>query len=239
MPSPRMSRAKSFPGLPDPLKPAMDRSGRVVHTLPALPYKHFVLEPCIDTGTMHLHHDIYHATSVKRLNDALAEYPELQTLSVEELLLDVNRIPEGTRVAVRSHAGAHLNHSLFWRTMGPANGATGCGTLLAAIDHSFGSFNGFRSQFVEAGVNHVGSGWVWLALSAQRNLQIITTTNHENPIQVGLYPIMGNDLWEHAYFLRYQNRRAEYLERWWKVVNWPEVSRRFIHFLDRLQTPAA
>jgi len=194
--------------------------------LPSLPYDYAALEPYIDAETMRLHHDNHHATYVDNLNEALQQYPELQDRSVEALLRDLDSVPEDVRTSVRNNGGGHLNHTLFWQSMAPDAGGEPAGALAEAINQTFGSFDSFKQQFDEAGGDRFGSGWVWLVRNPQGQLQIVTTPNQDNPIMDGLYPIMGNDVWEHAYYLQYQNRRAEYLENWWNVVNWAEIDRR-------------
>jgi superoxide dismutase, Fe-Mn family len=195
--------------------------------LPPLPYDYAALEPYIDAETMRLHHDNHHATYVNNLNEAVQNNAELQGLSVEAMLRDLNSVPEDIRIQVRNNGGGHLNHTMFWQIMAPNAGGEPTGSIAEAINQTFGGFEQFREQFNEAGRNQFGSGWVWLVRNPQGELQITSTLNQDNPIMEGLYPIMGNDVWEHAYYLNYQNRRAEYLENWWNVVNWPEVERRF------------
>jgi Fe-Mn family superoxide dismutase len=194
--------------------------------LPPLPYDYGALGKAIDAETMKLHHDRHHAAYVNNLNEALKEHPELQNRSVEALLRDLNSVPEDIRTTVRNNGGGHLNHTIFWQIMSPQGGGQPTGTIATEINQTFGSFDAFRKQFNEAGGDRFGSGWVWLVRNPQGQLQITTTPNQDSPIMEGLYPIMGNDVWEHAYYLRYQNRRAEYLENWWNVVNWSEVNRR-------------
>lgn len=195
--------------------------------LPPLPYDYAALAPTIDGETMKLHHDRHHATYVKNLNQALKQQTGLQNRSVEALLRDLDSLPEEIRTTVRNNGGGHLNHSMFWQIMGPDGGGQPTGELAQAINQTFGSFDKFKQQFNQAGGDRFGSGWVWLVRTPQGQLQITTTENQDNPIMQGNFPIMGNDVWEHAYYLRYQNRRAEYLTNWWNVVNWQEVNRRF------------
>jgi Fe-Mn family superoxide dismutase len=196
--------------------------------MPPLPYGYDALNPYIDTQTMELHHDKHHATYVTKLNEAVQDYPELQGKSVVTLLQGLDSLPEAIRTAVRNNGGGHLNHTMFWQIMAPNAGGAPTGALAEAIDTAFGSFDTFKQQFDQAGANRFGSGWVWLVLDAQNQLQIVSTANQDTPISNGQYPIMGNDVWEHAYYLKYQNRRAEYLDNWWNVVNWAEVDRRFV-----------
>ncbi len=194
--------------------------------LPPLPYEYGALAKAIDAETMKLHHDRHHATYVKNLNQALGQQSNLQNRSVEALLRDLNSVPEEIRTTVRNNGGGHLNHTIFWQLMSPSGGGQPTGELAQAINQTFGSFANFRKQFNEAGGDRFGSGWVWLVRNPQGQLQITTTQNQDNPIMEGNFPILGNDVWEHAYYLRYQNRRAEYLTNWWNVVNWQEVNRR-------------
>lgn len=199
--------------------------------LPPLPYSPNALEAAIDAETMQLHHDKHHATYVKNLNDALAQYPELQQRSVESLLRDLNIIPEDIRMKVRNNGGGHLNHTIFWYIMGPESSGQPTGAIAQEIDQTFGSFDNLKQQFTKAGGDRFGSGWVWLVSNPEGQLEIKTTQNQDNPISEGnYYPILGNDVWEHAYYLRYQNRRADYLNAWWNVVNWDEVNRRWGYY---------
>ncbi|MBW4610421.1 MAG: superoxide dismutase [Hassallia sp. WJT32-NPBG1] len=194
--------------------------------LPPLPYPNNALEKAIDANTMQLHHDKHHQSYVDNLNNALKQQPNLQSRSVEAMLRDLNSIPEDIRTTVRNNGGGHLNHTIFWQIMSPQGGGQPTGEIAQEINQSFGSFDAFKKQFNEAGSDRFGSGWVWLVRNSQGQLQIVNTANQDNPIMEGSYPIMGNDVWEHAYYLRYQNRRADYLNNWWNVVNWNEVNRR-------------
>jgi superoxide dismutase, Fe-Mn family len=194
--------------------------------LPPLPYPNGALEKAIDARTMELHHDRHHATYVKNLNAVLQQQSNLQKQSVETLLRDLNSVPESIREQVRNNGGGHLNHTIFWQIMSPTGGGQPTGALAQEINQTFGSFETFRQQFNQAGGDRFGSGWVWLVRNPQGQLQIVSTANQDNPISSGSYPIMGNDVWEHAYYLRYQNRRDEYLNNWWNVVNWQEIDRR-------------
>ncbi len=201
------------------------------HILPPLPYDHAALEPHVDARTMMLHHDKHHASYVASLNAALEKFPALQARSALWLLLNSGEVPESIRTAVRNNAGGHVNHSLFWRVMSPARGSVPVGPLAEAITGAFGSLEQFKARFAEAGGKLFGSGWVWLA-RAQREgggLRILTTSGHDNPLTEGHYPLLVNDVWEHAYYLKYENRRADYLNAWWPVVNWEEVGHRFEH----------
>ncbi len=195
-------------------------------SLPPLPYDYTALEPHIDEQTMRIHHDKHHATYVTNVNAALENQPELQGKSIEELLRDINSVPENIRTAVRNNGGGHANHTLFWEIMGPNGGGQPTGELAAAIDQAFGSFEAFKEQFAKAATTRFGSGWAWLLADGGR-LEITSTQNQDNPIMEGRTPILGLDVWEHAYYLKYQNRRPDYLAAWWNVVNWEEVSKRF------------
>ncbi len=195
--------------------------------LPPLPYDFGALGKAIDAETMKLHHDAHHASYVNNLNDALKQEPDLQKRSVESLLRDLDSVPENIRTTVRNNAGGHLNHTIFWQIMSPDGGGEPTGEIAQEINQKFGDFASFQKQFNEAGGGRFGSGWVWLVRNPAGELEIVTTPNQDNPIMDGAYyPIMGNDVWEHAYYLRYRNRRAEYLSNWWNVVNWPEINRR-------------
>lgn len=196
--------------------------------LPPLLYDAAALEPHIDAATMRLHHDRHHAAYVENLNRAVAAHPELRDRELEDLLRNLDGLPEPARAAVRNNGGGHYNHTMFWRIMGPQAGGAPNGAVASALNRSFGSFDRFRELFNQAGERHFGSGWVWLARTPDGMLQIRTTVNQDNPLmRGGATPILGNDLWEHAYYLKYQNRRADYLGAWWNVVNWEEVNRRF------------
>ena len=196
-------------------------------TLPPLPYAYNALEPYIDERTMQFHHDKHHAAYVKSLNDAIAKYPELKDKTAEDLIRNLNDVPEDIRTTVRNNGGGHLNHTMYWQIMGPKAGGEPTGALAAAIQKDFGSFAEFKKQFNEAGTKRFGSGWAWLVRTNEGKLQVTSTPNQDNHLMEGLYPIMGNDVWEHAYYLMYQNRRADYLQAWWNVVNWNAVSDRF------------
>jgi Fe-Mn family superoxide dismutase len=197
-------------------------------TLPDLPYAYNALEPYIDETTMHIHHDKHHATYVKNLNDALVGQDALLALPVEQLMADFSRVPEAIRTKVKNNAGGHANHSFFWTVMA-ANSAGGqrpSGNIATAIDASFGSFEKFQEQFSTVALNHFGSGWAWLVADAGK-LTITDTSNQDSPVTEGKSPILTIDVWEHAYYLKYQNMRVEYIKAWWNVVNWAEVSKRF------------
>jgi Fe-Mn family superoxide dismutase len=196
-------------------------------TLPELPYPYEALEPHIDAETMHLHHDKHHQAYVNNLNAAIDKHPELAGKSVKELIKDLNAIPEDIRAAVRNNGGGHLNHKMFWKIMAPNGGGEPTGAIGDAIKSTFSGFNSFKEKFNDAGVKRFGSGWVWLVRTGSGGLEITSTPNQDNPISEGMHPILGNDVWEHAYYLKYQNRRPEYLAAWWNVVNWDEVNKRF------------
>jgi superoxide dismutase, Fe-Mn family len=214
------------PAAPASMQPQMGLS-LFPAQLPPLPYPTNALEPSIDAETMELHHDRHHASYVNNLNTALEKYPELRQTTVETLLQNLNRVPEDIRTAVRNNGGGHYNHTMFWQIMSPEGGGEPTGALAEAINQTFGSFDAFKNQFNEAGTGRFGSGWAWLVANPDGTLAITSTPNQDSPIMEGDYPLMGNDVWEHAYYLSYRNRRAEYLDAWWNVVNWPEVSRRY------------
>jgi Fe-Mn family superoxide dismutase len=199
----------------------------MAHEVPPLPYDYAALEPVIDTATMKLHHDMHNAAYVKNLNAALEKHPDLQSKSAEDLIRDLNSIPEDIRAAVRNNGGGHVNHSMFWKIMKPKGGGDPSGAIAEAINKAFGSFKDFQAKFNDAGTKQFGSGWAWLVGEAGGSLKVISTANQDSPISQGLYPILGNDVWEHAYYLKYNNRRPEYLTAWWGVVNWDEVNKRY------------
>lgn len=199
------------------------------HLLPALPYDYAALEPHVDALTMQLHHDKHHATYVANLNAALEKLPQLLDHSASWLLRNLDKVPEEVRTTVRNNAGGHLNHSLYWQAMSPAGGGEPAGPLAAAIRRDFGNFDKFKGRFSEAGEKLFGSGWVWLARAQEDGgkLEVYTTSGHDNPLMQGHFPILVNDVWEHAYYLKHQNRRSAYLDSWWSVANWQEAARRF------------
>jgi len=199
------------------------------HLLPHLPYDPAALEPHIDARTMTLHHDRHHASYVDNLNSVLGKYPELREPTAIGLLLHPGKLPEAARAAVCNSAGGHVNHSLFWRAMSPDGGGEPTGLLADAIKCDFGSLDKFRARFDEAGEKFFGSGWVWLARKQQGGgkLEVLTTSGHDNPLTQGHFPILVNDVWEHAYYLKHENRRGDYLKGWWSVVDWEEAGRRF------------
>src|SRR4051812_27133515 len=195
------------------------RISQMAFEVPPLPYDYAALEPYIDEETMHLHHDKHHQAYVNNLNAALEKHPELQSKSAEDLIRDLNSVPEDIRTAVRNNGGGHVNHSMFWQIMGPNGGGEPTGAIADAINQAFGSFEDLKKQFNDAGTKRFGSGWAWLVRSAGGQLQVTSTANQDNPMSEGSYPILGNDVWEHAYYLKYQNRRPDYLNAWWNVVN--------------------
>jgi superoxide dismutase, Fe-Mn family len=197
--------------------------------LPSLPYAFDALEPYIDAQTMQIHHDLHHGAYVKNLNTALESHADLQSKSIEELIRDLNTLPEAVRTAVRNNGGGHLNHTIFWTLMAPNAGGEPTGAIAQAISETFGDFENFKTQFNDAGAKRFGSGFVWLVRSRDGKLEIVSTPNQDNPLTDGHFPILGNDVWEHAYYLKYQNRRPEYLKQWWNTVNWSTVN-------DRLTT---
>lgn len=199
--------------------------------LPKLNYSYDSLEPYIDARTMEIHYTKHHATYVNKLNEALAKHPELMNKVIEDLLKDLDNIPTDIRTTVRNNGGGHYNHTLFWSIMGPNGSRKPVGKLAKDIEKTFGNFDNFKSEFSESALNRFGSGWAWLVTDNYGNLAIMSTPNQDNPIMIGLYPILGIDVWEHAYYLKYQNRRAEYIESWWNVVNWDEVEKRYLNIL--------
>lgn len=198
----------------------------MAHQLPPLPYAFDALEPHIDAKTMEIHHGKHHAAYVTNLNAALEKFPALQNKSIEALLKEINSVPEEIRTAVRNNGGGHMNHTMFWEIMGPQAGGEPTGALADAINKAFGSFAAFKEQFAKAGMGRFGSGWAWL-IKQDGKLFIESTANQDQPIMEGKIAIMGIDVWEHAYYLKYQNRRADYIAAWWNVVNWNEVAKRF------------
>lgn len=198
----------------------------MLHTLPALPYDYAALEPHIDAKTMEIHHTKHHQAYVDKLNDAIKKHPELAEKSAEELIADLDMVPEDIRTAVRNNGGGHVNHSFFWEILSPAGGGEPKGKLKDAIDKAFGSFAAFQEQFAAAALTRFGSGWAWL-IADGGTLSILSTPNQDSPITDGKMPILGLDVWEHAYYLKYQNKRPDYIAAFWNVVNWSEVGKRF------------
>ena len=199
----------------------------MAHTLPPLPYDFGALEPHIDARTMEIHHGKHHGTYVNNLNAALEKAPQLQDRSLDDLLRDLNSVPENIRTTVRNNGGGHWNHTMFWRIMAPNSGGEPGGALADAINDVFGGFAKFKEQFTAAALGRFGSGWAWLVSDSHGRLSVESTPNQDTPIMEGRTPVMGIDVWEHAYYLKYQNRRADYVNAWWNVVNWPEVTHRF------------
>ena len=197
------------------------------HELVTLPYAYNALEPHIDARTMEIHHSKHHATYVTNLNNALQPHADLQSKSLEALLKDLASVPEAIRTAVRNNGGGVLNHNMFWTMMAPKAGGDPKGDLAKEIDSAFGSFAAFKELFVKAGLGRFGSGWAWLVVDNAGKLAITSTANQDSPVSEGLRPILTVDVWEHAYYLHYQNRRADYLAAWWNVVNWDTVTRLF------------
>lgn len=198
----------------------------VAYELPKLPYTYDALEPNFDKETMEIHYTKHHNTYVTKLNDAVKDYPELASKSVEDLVADLNSVPESIRTAVRNNGGGHANHSLFWTILSPNGGGEPAGALKEAIDSTFGSFDAFKEKFAAAAAARFGSGWAWLVLKDGK-LEIISLPNQDSPLTEGYTPVLGLDVWEHAYYLKFQNRRPEYIDTFWNVVNWDEVARRF------------
>ena len=198
----------------------------MAHSLPDLPYAPDALEPHIDARTMEIHHGKHHATYVSKLNDALAGKPDLESKSIEDLISDLDAVPEDIRGAVRNNGGGHANHSLFWTSMGAGKGAAPTGDLAAAIDSAFGSFDAFKEQFKNACLTRFGSGWGWLS-AADGKVVVHSTPNQDSPLMEGKTPLLGLDVWEHAYYLNYQNRRPDYVDAFWNVVDWDVVAQRF------------
>jgi Fe-Mn family superoxide dismutase len=197
----------------------------MAHQLPPLPYDFAALEPHIDAQTMQIHHGKHHAAYVNNLNAALEKHPNLQSKSAEDLIRGLSTVPEDIRTAVRNNGGGHVNHAMFWQIMGPGKGGAPTGRIADAIKGAFGNFDAFKEQMNKAGAARFGSGWVWL-IEANGKLAVESTANQDNPMMEGKKPIFGIDVWEHAYYLKYQNRRPDYLAAWWNVANWDEISKR-------------
>lgn len=200
-------------------------------TLPELPYAYTALEPAIDAKTMEIHHTKHHQTYVDKLNAALTNYPDLLKMDVEELLRSIDTVPTEVKTAVQNHGGGHANHSLFWTILSPSPGEPD-GKLLTAIEKAFGNTDAFKTKFTEAATTRFGSGWAWLVVNQDRSLEVISTANQDSPLMTKQTPILGLDVWEHAYYLNYQNRRPEYIEAFWGLVNWAEVERRYLHAIQ-------
>jgi Fe-Mn family superoxide dismutase len=195
------------------------------HEVPPLPYAYNALEPHIDEQTMRIHHDKHHGAYVTNLNTALDKHPDLQKKSVEDLLRGISSVPEDIRTAVRNNGGGHANHTMFWQTMGPGGGGAPTGKVGDGITSAFGSFDAFKEQFAKTGISRFGSGWAWL-IDAGGKLVIESTANQDSPLMEGKKIVLGLDVWEHAYYLKYQNRRADYITAWWNTINWAEVNKR-------------
>jgi Fe-Mn family superoxide dismutase len=196
-------------------------------TLPPLPYAYNALEPHIDEQTMRIHHDKHHGAYVTNLNAAIEPHANLASLSIEALLGNLNQVPESARTAVRNNGGGHANHTLFWELMAPGGATEPSGDLAKAINGAFGSLAAFKEQFQKAGLGRFGSGWAWLVQDGSGKLAIESTPNQDSPLMESKHPVLGCDVWEHAYYLKYQNRRADYLTAWWNVLNWTAVAKRF------------
>jgi len=197
----------------------------MAYEVPPLPYAYNALEPHIDEQTMRLHHDKHHAAYVTKLNGAVEKYPDLGKKSAEDLVRNLSTVPEDVRGVVRNNGGGHVNHTMFWEIMG-GKGGNPSGAVADAINKTFGNFDAFKEKFEAAGVNQFGSGWAWLVRTKSGEFKIVSTPNQDNPMTAGDFPVLGNDVWEHAYYLKYQNRRPDYLKAWWNVVNWDEVNKR-------------
>jgi superoxide dismutase, Fe-Mn family len=198
----------------------------LAHEVPPLPYDYAALEPHIDETTMHLHHDKHHQAYVTNLNAAIEKHPELANRPAEELLRKLDTVPEDIRAAVRNNGGGHVNHTMFWQIMKSKGGGDPTGKIADQIKKDFGSFEDFKKQFNETTAKQFGSGWGWLIYDGGK-LKIITTANQDSPLSQGHFPVLGNDVWEHAYYLKYQNKRPDYLAAWWNTVNWDEINKRF------------
>lgn len=198
-----------------------------MYELPELGYEFDALEPHIDARTMEIHHSKHHATYVAKLNDALSPHDTLKNLPIEELLTRLFEVPGASRTAVRNNGGGHYNHSLFWKMISPGGSKDPSGELAGAIKSIFGSTDNLKAKIIEAGVGRFGSGWAWLVLTPENKLEVMSTANQDSPLMEGNRELLGVDVWEHAYYLKYQNLRADYLEAWWHLVNWNEVEKRF------------
>jgi Fe-Mn family superoxide dismutase len=201
------------------------------YSLPQLPYSYDALEPYIDKMTMEIHHTKHHQGYINNLNSALEKYPEFHNLELEEILKNLNQLPEEIRTTVRNNGGGHYNHTLFWEIMKPNGGGEPKGKLKEEIEKIFGSFEEFKKLFSETAIKHFGSGWAWLVITPDKKLKVYSLLNQDNPLMNGDIPIMGLDVWEHAYYLKYQNRRAEYVEAWWHVVNWDKIEENLSKYL--------
>lgn len=211
-------------GIADTITPSKDEPFK----LPPLPYSYDALEPYIDEETMRFHHDKHHAAYTQKFNAAINKYPDLKNQSAEDLLKNLDKLPKNIQNVVRNNGGGYVNHGIFWTIMSPNGGGEPKGEIAQAINQEFGNFKNFQEVFNNAGNDRFGSGWVWLVLDQDKKLKVINTLNQDSPLTQGLYPIMGNDVWEHAYYLKYRNDRGQYLQQWWNVVNWNEVNQRFL-----------
>ncbi len=205
----------------------MEKSIERIFTLPALKFSFDALEPVIDARTMQIHHDGHHAAYVNNLNKALESVPEFYSRSIEDILRNINTVPESIRTAVRNNGGGHANHSMFWEILNPGGARAPSGSLLAEIERTFGSLDGFMDKFSSAAATRFGSGWAWLVVDNDKRLQIYSTPNQDSPLMDGHTPILGLDVWEHAYYLTYQNRRPEYIKAFWGLVNWSYVEQQY------------
>lgn len=199
----------------------------MAYELPPLPYPKDALEPNIDAQTMEIHHDKHHAAYVTNLNKAIAGKADLENKSIEDLISNMTAIPEEIRTAVRNNGGGHANHTFFWRIMGPKAGGAPTGKLAEDIKSTFGSFDAFKEKFEAAGLSRFGSGWAWLIVNKSGKLEVVSTPNQDNPLMDGNKPVLGCDVWEHAYYLKYQNKRGDYLKSWWNTINWSEVNKNY------------
>ncbi len=199
----------------------------MAYTLPTLAYAYNALEPHIDARTMEIHHTKHHQAYINNVNNALKGKADLESKSVEDLISNLNAVPEDIRNVVRNNAGGHANHSLFWTIIGPNAGGAPVGQVAVAITHTFGTFDAFKEKFAQAATTRFGSGWAWLSLTKENKLEISSTANQDSPFMEGKFPLLGIDVWEHAYYLHYQNRRPDYIADFWNVVNWAEVERRY------------
>jgi superoxide dismutase, Fe-Mn family len=200
----------------------------MAYELPPLPYPTNALEPHIDAKTMEIHHDKHHQAYITNANNALKDHPDLAAKPVNELIANLSQVPESIRTAVRNNAGGHSNHSFFWKIMAPNAGGTPNGKLADAITATFGSIDAFREKFQAAGAGRFGSGWAWLVVNKEGKLEVTSTPNQDSPIMEGLTPVLGVDVWEHSYYLLYQNRRPDYLKAWWSVVSWDQAEQNFL-----------
>ena len=198
----------------------------MAYTLPPLAYPYNALEPHIDARTMEIHHTKHHQAYINNVNNAIKGKADLENKSVEDLIADLNAVPEDIRAVVRNNGGGHANHTLFWTVIGPKAGGTPVGSVAAAINQTFGSFDAFKEKFAQAAATRFGSGWAWASVAKDGKLEISSTPNQDSPIMEGKIPILGIDVWEHAYYLHYQNRRPDYIAAFWNVVNWQEVEKR-------------